>query len=481
MELKTAWHPVGQLKGPGPFREGLAAIRRELDLPGAFSAEALAEAERLPDVRRASGSSSSSSRSTRRARATSTRRCTSRGASDGFRVSYAIADPGSFITPGGALDREAHARGATLYLPDGEDPAVPAGALGGRGLPAPRRVAPRGAVDDRPRRGRRSGRAWTWRGGWCAASRSTPTTTCPAAVAPLLQEIGELRLAVERARGGVRLPRPEQEVVPQDGGWTLALPRATTSTRSTTRRSRCCAGWPRRRRCWRRTSASCARSRTLRRGAFERLRLDRRTRWAWTWPARRHLPGVRAPARRRRSRRTPRSCTRRRGSAPARATRPSTASCPEVSTHWAVAAPYAHATAPLRRLQDRYVSDCCLGRPDRRGVAGPAGDDGGRFAPRGRRGPRRGRPRRGRDPRRAARARRSTPSSSTTASSSSASPPCARRSRARPRRVARWSCDSSAPTRPPAPCSSRSEMHLGHDDRRARRSSSPRRTSPPTA
>jgi exoribonuclease R len=38
---------------------------------------------------------------------------------------------------------------------------------------------------------------------------------------------------------------------------------------------------------------------------------------------------------------------------------------PEVSTHWAVAAPYAHATAPLRRLQDRYVSDCCLGHPDR--------------------------------------------------------------------------------------------------------------------
>ena len=38
---------------------------------------------------------------------------------------------------------------------------------------------------------------------------------------------------------------------------------------------------------------------------------------------------------------------------------------PELTTHWAVAAPYAHATAPLRRLQDRYVSGCCLGEPDR--------------------------------------------------------------------------------------------------------------------
>jgi exoribonuclease R len=34
---------------------------------------------------------------------------------------------------------------------------------------------------------------------------------------------------------------------------------------------------------------------------------------------------------------------------------------PASSTHWAVAAPYAHATAPLRRLQDRYVSECVLG------------------------------------------------------------------------------------------------------------------------
>ena len=33
---------------------------------------------------------------------------------------------------------------------------------------------------------------------------------------------------------------------------------------------------------------------------------------------------------------------------------------PAEREHFAVAAPYAHATAPLRRLQDRYVSECCL-------------------------------------------------------------------------------------------------------------------------
>jgi hypothetical protein len=33
---------------------------------------------------------------------------------------------------------------------------------------------------------------------------------------------------------------------------------------------------------------------------------------------------------------------------------------PPDATHFAVAAHYAHATAPLRRLQDRFVSECCL-------------------------------------------------------------------------------------------------------------------------
>jgi exoribonuclease R len=33
---------------------------------------------------------------------------------------------------------------------------------------------------------------------------------------------------------------------------------------------------------------------------------------------------------------------------------------PADARHFAIAAPYAHATAPLRRLQDRYVSECCI-------------------------------------------------------------------------------------------------------------------------
>src|SRR5688572_19677877 len=44
---------------------------------------------------------------------------------DGHRVSYAIADVGHFVEPGGALDREAHERAVTVYAPDRKVPLHP--------------------------------------------------------------------------------------------------------------------------------------------------------------------------------------------------------------------------------------------------------------------------------------------------------------------------------------------------------------------
>src|SRR6478752_6216528 len=43
----------------------------------------------------------------------------------GYRISYAIADPAVFIRPGGALDRDTHERGVTVYAPDGKVPLHP--------------------------------------------------------------------------------------------------------------------------------------------------------------------------------------------------------------------------------------------------------------------------------------------------------------------------------------------------------------------
>ena len=69
-----------------------------------------------------------------------------------------------------------------------------------------------------------------------------------------------------------------------------------------------------------------------------------------------HRPGGRADARRRR-------------------TPPSTATLPEQPEHGGVAAAYAHVTAPLRRLADRYATEVCLALHD--------GPDGARLGPRG--------------------------------------------------------------------------------------------------
>src|SRR3546814_11734898 len=44
----------------------------------------------------------------------------------GWRVSYAIADVGSFVAMGGALDAEVTERGVTFYLPDDRAPLHPA-------------------------------------------------------------------------------------------------------------------------------------------------------------------------------------------------------------------------------------------------------------------------------------------------------------------------------------------------------------------
>jgi hypothetical protein len=80
---------------------------------------------RSPRLPSSTAPTSSSSRSTRSAAPTSTRPSTSRGTAAGYRVSYAIADVGAFVVPGGALDAEVEQRGVTLYAPDRRVPLHP--------------------------------------------------------------------------------------------------------------------------------------------------------------------------------------------------------------------------------------------------------------------------------------------------------------------------------------------------------------------
>jgi exoribonuclease R len=151
--------------------------------------------------------------------------------SGGYRVSYAIADVGSFVRLGGALDAEARRRGQTLYSPDHRTPLHPpvlsedAASL----LPDQLRPAVLWTIDldadGEPvevtlRRARVRSRAQL---DYPSVQGQADAGTLPEPLA-LLPEVGGLLLQQATDRGAIELGSPEQEVVPVDGGgWTLAL------------------------------------------------------------------------------------------------------------------------------------------------------------------------------------------------------------------------------------------------------------------
>lgn len=149
-------------------------------------------------------------------------------AGDGFVVHYAIADLAAFITPGDAIDVEANRRGETLYGADSKIPLHPKVISEGAGSLLPDQVRP----------------ALVWKIRVDASGEGTEVTVERALVKSraklsyaavqadldagtademftILRELGELRLAREAARGGVSLPLPEQEIVDDDGTWRL--------------------------------------------------------------------------------------------------------------------------------------------------------------------------------------------------------------------------------------------------------------------
>ncbi|MDP9396726.1 MAG: RNB domain-containing ribonuclease, partial [Actinomycetota bacterium] len=213
------------------LRAGFARIRRELRLPTEFPPEVLAEAQaaarRLP-----AGEDRSDlpmltidppdSRDLDQAMYLKRR-------GRGYRVHYAIADVAAFLAPGGPLDREAHARGLTLYAPDASIPLHPPVLSAGAAslLPGELRPALLWTLDldadgqlvatDVGRALVRSRERYDYEtvSELLAAGRADERLL-------LLGEVGRLRERHERERGAVTLPTPEQEVVEQDGGFALA-------------------------------------------------------------------------------------------------------------------------------------------------------------------------------------------------------------------------------------------------------------------
>ena len=149
----------------------------------------------------------------------------------GYRVRYAIADVPAFVEAGGAIDGEARRRGQTIYCPDMRVPLHPTVLSEGAASLLPGQVRPAYVWDMRLDAEGEGVSAEVYR----AAVRSVERfdyegvqeqidagTTDERFV--LLREIGEARLRQEQLRGGASLPMPEQEVhLGDDGDFTLAF------------------------------------------------------------------------------------------------------------------------------------------------------------------------------------------------------------------------------------------------------------------
>ncbi|MFD1506338.1 RNB domain-containing ribonuclease [Georgenia yuyongxinii] len=155
---------------------------------------------------------------------------------DGYLVRYAIASVATFVEPGGAIDQEVHERGVTVYGPTGSYPLHPpelsagvASLLEGQDRPAcvwSLRVRADGTLDAatvRVTRARVRSRAQLTYEQVQAAhdGHASLPPSVPADLPVLLRTVGELRIARERARGAVSLDIPEQEAVPENDGYVL--------------------------------------------------------------------------------------------------------------------------------------------------------------------------------------------------------------------------------------------------------------------
>ncbi|MER7619859.1 RNB domain-containing ribonuclease [Streptomyces sp. NPDC126503] len=352
-----------------PLRAALRALRTELAVPDSFppgvlaEAEAAAKAPRLPayDATDLPLLTIDPPGSTDLDQAMHL----ARRADGGYRVHYAIADVAAFVTPGGALDAEAHRRVLTLYFPDDKVPLHPpvlsegaASLLPGEPRPAllwridldaeGRRVATdvrRALVRSRARLD------------YAGVQRRIDAGTAEEPLA-LLREIGRLREALEIERGGISLNVPEQEIVAHDHSYSLVyrapLPADGWNAQISLLTGMAAADLM--------TAAGTGVLRTLPTapdGAVARLRRSAHA-LGVDWPH--HVPYAEVvrtadPANPRHAAFLQECTTLLRG---AGYTVFTDGHVPTPAVHAAVADEYTHCTAPLRRLVDRYAGELCV-------------------------------------------------------------------------------------------------------------------------
>ncbi|HEU4331456.1 MAG TPA: RNB domain-containing ribonuclease [Lapillicoccus sp.] len=208
--------------------ERFAAIRAELEVPLEFPPEVLAEADRaargavmpdrdetdVPFVTVDPVGSMDLDQALHLERA-----------EEGYRVRYAIADVPVYVAPGSGLDAETHRRVETVYAPDERTPLHPP--VIGEGAGSLLEGELRSAyvwdiqldatgkhVGGTVYRARVRSRA---RLDYVGVQQAVDDGTADE-VLLLLKEIGQKRIALESERGGASLPLPEQEVTLDEDG-----------------------------------------------------------------------------------------------------------------------------------------------------------------------------------------------------------------------------------------------------------------------
>jgi exoribonuclease R len=216
---------------PEVFRASLQAIRAELEVPAEFPAEVVAAAEAAAANPRLCGEDRTDLEfvtidppdSMDLDQAVHIER-----AGDGYTVHYAIADVAAFVQPGDPIDVEARKRGETLYAPDKRTPLHPPELSEGAASLLPDQVRPALlwtiAVDSHGegtdvvvKRALVKSRAKL---NYAGVQKDLDAGTASESL-QLLREVGKLRERRERERGGVNLPIPDQEIIAANGEWSL--------------------------------------------------------------------------------------------------------------------------------------------------------------------------------------------------------------------------------------------------------------------
>ncbi len=282
----------------------------------------------------------------------------------GFRVRYAIADVAAFVEPGGPMDREAHERGQTLYAPDANARLYPPELSEGAGSLLPDETRPailwtmdldetgEGIEVDVRRALVRSREKLDYDG----VQRSLDDGSASESL-QLLREVGLLRQEREARQGGVQLAIPEQKIEETANGYELQfrtmLPVEGWNAQISLMTGQAAAELM--------LKAELGVLRTLPKASRRAVERLRRTAEALgvEWKHEQTFADVirdldpTVPAH---AAFLVESTVLLRGSGYAAFDD----EVPSQPAHAGVGAPYAHATAPLRRLVDRYVGEVCV-------------------------------------------------------------------------------------------------------------------------